>query len=313
MFGRVAAWGFAAFLIVVLLVVLPAHSGIETSTLVEANTHATAIAAPHEMTEPQDIPAEYPTEKTESAEDAAPIEVRAEPQAHAPDDAQSPAPGELTATDRAGPAIALPPAAEPFGLAAISVTGGNVLTKWRGVEAAIRADNKVLAHCRDGAERCPAAARNFLAIIAQGRARTGRTRIGVINRAINLAIEPMSDLAQWGVPDRWSPPLETFTTGRGDCEDYAIAKYVALTAAGVAPEDVKLVIVRNTALGEDHAVVAVRLDGAWIVLDNRWLTLVADNEMEQAIPRFVLDGDGVRQFVRPALVASRRAATPASF
>ena len=44
----------------------------------------------------------------------------------------------------------------------------------------------------------------------------------------------MSDLAQWGVIDRWSAPLETFTTGRGDCEDYAIAKYVALTAAGVA-------------------------------------------------------------------------------
>ena len=40
-------------------------------------------------------------------------------------------------------------------------------------------------------------------------------------------------MAQWGVPDRWSPPLETLATGRGDCEDYAIAKYVALTAAGI--------------------------------------------------------------------------------
>jgi len=24
---------------------------------------------------------------------------------------------------------------------------------------------------------------------------------------------------QWGVDDCWSPPLETFATGRGDCED----------------------------------------------------------------------------------------------
>ena len=84
------------------------------------------------------------------------------------------------------------------------------------------------------AERCPGVARNFLAIVAAGRAQTGRGRIGVINRAINLAIRPMSDMAQWGVPDRWSAPLDTFTTGRGDCEDYAIAKYVALTEAGVA-------------------------------------------------------------------------------
>ena len=78
------------------------------------------------------------------------------------------------------------------------------------------------------------------------------------------------------MPDRWSAPLETFTTSRGDCEDYAIAKYVALTAAGVPAQDVKLVIVRNTAANEDHAVVAVRNGGDWIMLDNRWLTLVKD-------------------------------------
>ena len=122
------------------------------------------------------------------------------------------------------------------------------------MQARIRAESEILARCSDGDLPCPEAAQNFLGIIDQGRARTGRARIGVINRAINLAIEPMSDLAQWGVPDRWSPPLETFTTGRGDCEDYAIAKYVALTAAGVAAADVKLVIVRNTAANEDHAV-----------------------------------------------------------
>jgi predicted transglutaminase-like cysteine proteinase len=314
MFGRVAAWGFATFLVVVLLVALPAQSGIETGTRVEAKTRATEIAAAHEMTDPPGITAHNETEKIESAQAAAVrVEVRSEPQVHAPADAQWQAPAKLTALDRAGPVTAPPPTAEPFGLAAISVTGGNVLTKWRSVEADIRADNEVLEHCREGAERCPAAGQNFLAIIAQGRAQTGRARIGVINRAINLAIEPMSDLAQWAVPDRWSAPLETFTTGRGDCEDYAIAKYVALTAAGVAPEDVKLVIVRNTALGEDHAVVTVRLDGAWIVLDNRWLTLVADGDMQQAIPRFVLDGDGVRQFAQPVLIASRRVAAPASF
>ena len=46
-----------------------------------------------------------------------------------------------------------------------------------------------------------------------------RVCIGVINREINLAIVPTIDFVQWGVDDRWSPPLETFATGRGDCED----------------------------------------------------------------------------------------------
>jgi predicted transglutaminase-like cysteine proteinase len=51
---------------------------------------------------------------------------------------------------------------------------------------------------------------------------------------------PIGDMKQLGVRDRWSYPLETLTTGRGDCEDYAIAKYVPLVDAGVPKEDVKL-------------------------------------------------------------------------
>jgi predicted transglutaminase-like cysteine proteinase len=190
--------------------------------------------------------------------------------------------------------------AEPFGLNTVPVASGEVLSKWSGVEADIRAENDILSRCRAKAELCSAAARKFLAIVAQGRAQTGRARIGIINRAINLAIRPTSDLAQWGVIDRWSAPLVTLTTGRGDCEDYAIAKYVALKEAGVAAEDLRLVIVRDLAVGGDHAVVAARLDDDWIVLDNRWLALVEDSQTRQMVPLFVLDQTGVRQFARAA-------------
>ena len=73
----------------------------------------------------------------------------------------------------------------------------------------------------------------------------------------------------------------------------------------------KLVVVRNTAANEDHAVAAVRLDGEWIMLDNRWLTLVEDVDMPQVVPLFVLDRSGVRKFV-PAMTVARRTAAPAS-
>jgi hypothetical protein len=72
--------------------------------------------------------------------------------------------------------------------------------------------------------------------VDNAKAREGRAQIGEINRAINLAIHPMSDLAQYGEIDVWSSPLLTFTTGSGDCEDYAIAKFVALRQAGISPE-----------------------------------------------------------------------------
>jgi predicted transglutaminase-like cysteine proteinase len=189
-----------------------------------------------------------------------------------------------------------PTAAEPFGLKTLPVTGGGLLAKWDGVTGEIRAENDVLARCREHASPCPAAAQKYLAVIAEGRAHEGRARVGVINRAINMAIAPMSDLAQWGVADHWSAPLETLTTGRGDCEDYAIAKYVALVEAGVPADDVRLVIVRDLALEQDHAVIAVRLDGTWLMLDNRRLILVQDVDMPRIQPLFVLDESGVKQF-----------------
>ena len=140
---------------------------------------------------------------------------------------------KMAAIDRAGPSVKSPALAEPFGLHAVPVATAELLTKWTSVKAGIRAESEILAHCRENPEHCPSAARTFLAIVAEGRAHTGRARIGVINRAINLAIRGKSDLAQWGVEDRWTAPLATLTSGSGDCEDYAIAKYVALTEAGV--------------------------------------------------------------------------------
>jgi predicted transglutaminase-like cysteine proteinase len=200
---------------------------------------------------------------------------------------------------------------EPFGLTALPVTSGGVFAKWNGVVADIRAESDVLAHCREAMGACPAAAQKFLAVIADGRAHQGRARFGVVNRAINLAIQPMSDMAQWGVPDRWSAPLVTLTTGRGDCEDYAIAKYVALREAGVAEDDVRLVIVHDLAVGQDHAVVAAHLDGKWIVLDNRRLVMVEDVEMSGVVPLFVLDQDGVKQFASTVMAVRQDSPAPA--
>jgi predicted transglutaminase-like cysteine proteinase len=205
---------------------------------------------------------------------------------------------KMAALDPTVPRAKSPGQREPFGLEAMPWFAGDIFMKWKGVEADIRAESAILARCRENMNDCPREAQEFLAIIAAGHAQTGRARIGSINRAINLAIQKMSDLKQWGVLDHWSAPLETFTSHRGDCEDYAIAKFVALAESGVASEDVRLVIVRDSAVGDEHAVAAVHVDGGWIVLDNRWLTLVEDNEMRRMSPLFVIDHTGVRAYVR---------------
>ena len=116
-----------------------------------------------------------------------------------------------------------------FGMETEPVVGG-LASKWRAVELEIGREEKVLADCR-AQKPCPEPARNLLNIVAEGGGRTGRARVGLINKAVDLAITPIADNAQWGSEDHWSPPFETLQTHRGDCEDYAIVKYVALREA----------------------------------------------------------------------------------
>ncbi|WP_237707120.1 transglutaminase-like cysteine peptidase [Pseudoalteromonas sp. BSi20652] len=45
----------------------------------------------------------------------------------------------------------------------------------------------------------------------------------------------------WKQNDYWTTPLETLGRGLGDCEDYAIAKYISLRALGVIDDKLRLI------------------------------------------------------------------------
>ncbi len=109
---------------------------------------------------------------------------------------------------------------------------GETSAKWAELQTRILADKATLAACRSGDRPCPEAARRFLAIVENARQRQGRARLGEINRAINMSIRPVSDMVQYGVEDYWASPLTSIGNRAGDCEDYAIAKYVALEEWG---------------------------------------------------------------------------------
>ena len=196
--------------------------------------------------------------------------------------------------------------AEPFGLFATRLSGGGLAEKWSGLERKLEDDMVQLALCDGDRERCVSpAALQLLAIVDTARTREGRARFGEINRAINLAIRATSDMAQHGQIDVWSPPLDTFATGAGDCEDYAIAKLAALRIAGVSRDDIRLVVLRDLTRGEDHAVVSARLDGHWLTLDNRRMTMIEDIDIRNHRPLFVIDDGGVMRYeTQPALASA---------
>jgi predicted transglutaminase-like cysteine proteinase len=179
------------------------------------------------------------------------------------------------------------------------------------VRQSIDAEMNQLDLCRLDVTICPSpAAIEFLTIVEQARQRDGLARLGEINRAINLDVRPVADIDQHQVEDYWSPPLATLTVGAGDCEDYAIAKFVALHEAGVASSDLRLVILRDQRLHADHAVVAVRIDHRWRILDSRRLQMLDDTQflrfqtMWHFEPVFVIGDTGVRRYDDPPQLAA---------
>jgi predicted transglutaminase-like cysteine proteinase len=192
------------------------------------------------------------------------------------------------------------PSEEPFGLFTLRAPDGLLWAKWRGVEAEIEKEALILAQCRQNAESCasPPALR-FLALIEAARTKAGRERLDTVNRLVNSAIRYTSDLVQHGVADVWSAPLATFASGRGDCEDYAIAKYVLLRESGIAAADLRLLLVRDTSIRQDHAVLAVRQDDDWLILDNRWTVMLQSSEIRNFMPLFAIDHRGVMLFAAP--------------
>lgn len=192
---------------------------------------------------------------------------------------------------------------EPFGLeTSVSITTSlhnSLRDKWNVVTSELRQEREILMRCRNGVGACPPAAAKFLAIVDKARTRSGLSRIGEINRAINLAVRWVDDMTQYGVPDLWAPPLMTFASEAGNCKDYAIAKYVALQEIGFTADDLRVVVVRDRPTGELHAVAAVRYEGRWLILDNRTFMMVQDADIPTYNPLFVMDSEGVKR-VLPA-------------
>ncbi len=62
-------------------------------------------------------------------------------------------------------------------------------------------------------------------------------------------------------------------------------------------KDLRILVVRDVRAGEEHAVVAARLDGRWLMLDNRRMAMVEDEAARTYQPLFVLYQSAVLKYV----------------
>lgn len=155
-------------------------------------------------------------------------------------------------------------------MAALPIGSPPSLAKWESAKADTLAD-------RTGP---------WTELLQQANAVTGGHPLQMVNMWVNWHLRYQEDRAN----DNWSDALTTLQRGYGDCEDFSIAKMALLRELGVSPDDMFLVLLRDKAQVA-HAVLAVRQDGGFYILDNRTDRLRLATEVSEYTPVLSFSGD----------------------
>ena len=113
------------------------------------------------------------------------------------------------------------------------------------------------------------------------------SQIRAINDYMNRA-PYITDPVNWGKKDFWATPGE-FMAKFGDCEDYAIAKYMSLRLLGYKEEDLRVVAVKDLNLKIGHAVLVVYFKGKPYILDNQIKNVVPATKIKHYLPVFSIN------------------------
>jgi predicted transglutaminase-like cysteine proteinase len=185
-------------------------------------------------------------------------------------------------------AAAATTAPQLFGTTEFRVDSLAALPQWQHVLREIARERPLYRACAEAAATCPS--QSAIAWQAMLRSEVGQRRFDQI-QAVNQFLNQWqyrTDEQNYGQRDYWATPLE-FLRRSGDCEDYAIAKYVSLRQLGFAAEDLRLVVLRDIVRDLPHAVLAVYLDGEVYVLDNLTSAVLPQEQVTHYVPYYSIN------------------------
>lgn len=122
-----------------------------------------------------------------------------------------------------------------------------------------------------------------------------------VNDFFHRNVRYQLDTTLYEVNDYWATPLETLGHGLGDCEDWAIAKYVSLRHLGVSDENLRLIYVRakiggpRSPISRAHMVLGYfETPGAEpMILDSLVSSVLPASERTDLSPTFSFNADGL--------------------
>jgi predicted transglutaminase-like cysteine proteinase len=111
-----------------------------------------------------------------------------------------------------------------------------------------------------------------------------------VNEIVNR-VPYINDSNIYGQSDYWATPVEFLKNG-GDCEDFAITKYVALRALGIPEERMRILILQDMQKNVPHAILVVYTDNGPVLLDNQIKSVTSADRVSHYKPIFSINRDG---------------------
>jgi len=125
------------------------------------------------------------------------------------------------------------------------------------------------------------------------------TRLAAVNAAVNAGMDYANDIDRHAKPDHWLAADTAATSLAGDCEDYALAKFWTLAAAGVPAEAMQILLVRDHIARADHAYLLVNTNAGPKLLDNRTNAVLTPDQLDAIVPVAAIGVHGAWLYGRP--------------
>lgn len=133
-------------------------------------------------------------------------------------------------------------------------------------------------------------------------------------RAVNAYFNKLpyrTDIENYGAEDYWATPRELFARG-GDCEDYAIAKFLSLRALGWPAERLRVAVVHDNARDLVHAALIAFHGGNAFVLDIEIAEVTDHRQIARYAPIFSISENGWWSYKVPSAVEAATAVVKAT-
>lgn len=172
-----------------------------------------------------------------------------------------------------------------FGAPSVANADLAPFVKWTRVLRDFPAERAAMRQgCRPG-ESCKL--QQWATFIDSLRGHDRWTQIAEVHRRMNSA-PYIEDIDNYGINDYWATPAEFFDRS-GDCEDYAIAKFLTLRELGFSNDQMRIAVVQDTNLNLVHAVLVVYYEDVAYLLDNQIDQVVRVDSVRHYRPYYSLN------------------------